>query len=176
MASYSCALWSKRKPRTLRWAHFGASWKPFEASCNRFWTLAGVSGHIVAAFSAILVRLQARRWVLRAFSKQIGPPLDAKMVAKVVPERHAKVKSFLTLILYDFWSISTRKCMCERQHFVSLLSAIWSMLVCYGLAKNTVNYGSFARLSHVTIISFRTLSCEIALTGAGKFVSYWRKC
>ena len=79
---------------------------------------------MLAAFPAIFVRLQARRAVLRLFWKKIEPPLDAKMVTKVVPERHAKVKSFLTLILYDFWSISTRKCMCERQHFVSLLSAI----------------------------------------------------
>ena len=56
----------------------------------------------MAAFSAILVRLQARRWVLRAFSKQIGLPLDAKMVAKVVPERHAKVKPFMTSIFIYF--------------------------------------------------------------------------
>ena len=72
----------KKTPRNLRWAKFGASWKPSEASCEPFWTLADASGDILEVFSAIFVRLQVRRPGFILFSKNYDTILVSKLRRK----------------------------------------------------------------------------------------------
>ena len=72
----------KKTPRNLRWAKFGASWKPSAASCEVFWSLAEASGDILAVFSAISVRLQVRRPVFILFSRNFDHILVPKLRRK----------------------------------------------------------------------------------------------